>query len=57
MTVINLEEYRPHLLIPTGNVMNVVPVALVEKWIAGEIEPPEDIVRWIISDWLKEIVV
>lgn len=53
MSVVDIDDFRPHLTINTldGN-FHVVPVALVESWIIGDIEPNKIIVRKIIQEWL-----
>ena len=51
--VVDLDAQRPHIAVYTddGNA-HVVPVALVHKWIAGELEPEPAIRREIIREWL-----
>lgn len=56
MSIVDIDDFRPHLTINTldGNV-HVVPVALVESWIIGDIEPNKIIIRKIIQEWLKHV--
>ena len=53
MTVADIDDYRPHLCLQViGGGVHVIPVSLVEKWIAGELEPEPEVVRTIIQGWL-----
>lgn len=51
--VTDIESAKPHvtLEVECGDV-HVIPVSLVKNWATGRAEPPDDVVRAIIGDWL-----
>jgi len=57
--IIELDDQRPHLTIITldGNV-HVVPVLLIENWIAGRV-PIRDydipVIQTVLKEWLEKI--
>lgn len=52
--IVRMEEYRPHIVIPTDNAHHVYPMAYFESIVKGEaVEPiPEDVLRVIVKEWL-----
>lgn len=44
-TIVQMEDYRNHLVITTANGVHVVPEGLVKDWITGDAEPDKDCVR------------
>lgn len=56
MTIVNLDEYRPHVVICTDdNVAHVIPQSIVEDWIKGISKPEGLIMRKIIEEWLRHL--
>jgi len=53
--VIDLAEHQPHLTVLTDEAVHVVPVSLVRDWIRGVGEPPQDLVRTVLREWLEAI--
>ena len=54
-TIVQMEDYRNHLVITTENGVHVVPEGLVKDWITGAAEPDKDCVRRIIEEWINSI--
>ncbi len=62
--IVNLDDQRPHLTISADCIgikeCHVIPVALVNKWISGEIPTsniPNSVLRTILYDWLRSLPV
>lgn len=55
MSVTELDSYRPHVAIHSGETAHVIPVSLIEDWIEGKAELDVDVARAIMADWLRAV--
>lgn len=54
-TIVQMEDYRTHVVITTTNGVHVIPECLVVDWINGKAEPDKDCVKRIIQEWLNDL--
>ena len=58
MSVVSLDSRRPHLVVDSRSIdgmIHVYPVSYWRSWAAGnpvEVEPPTDVLRRIVAEWL-----
>lgn len=55
MTIHDLTAEQPHITLPVGAEVYVIPVALVRDWIAGRDWPEPDIIKQIMREWLDSM--
>lgn len=53
MSIHDMTADHPHITIPVGDDIHIVPVPLVRDWIAGRCDPDPEVTRAIIAEWLR----
>jgi len=58
--IANIDAYRPHLVIYTEDEAIVVPVAVIQKIVDGEMDVTDmddfqSLIKAILADWLKRL--
>jgi len=54
-TIVEMDNYRSHLVITTKDGVHVVPERLIKDWVTGDAEPDKECVKRIIEEWINNI--